>query len=412
MEVRYAYGLFSSEISEFWIPPPAILGKEFSRNRMGKSNRRGFTLIATALCITSLLGMLGLAVDLGRVYIAKNETQSFADTAALAAAMALNGVNFIAAQDAVAGNTKNLWNMGTTSFGSADSAVTTEFAKALPANAFRPNPETWSTTPPSAAGYMFVRVTASAAVQLYLLPAVGTSNAQLVKAASVAGQVPLTSFNSGLLPFSPIQHVGAVASDPPFGMVVGSWYTLRYPGAAPFASSDLCPGDQGDSTFLTAANRQTPDERGFYQNPQESLAAAQVVDGVMKFPVVFPGKITMSGGAMDAALIALNKRIDFDTDHVSTTYAQYQSNIFNGKRVGNGFRLAGAPVNAGPVGGGGARDIVGFGGFFLSASSTNVYYSAGDRTAWCAEYYGVWNKSGQGAGPGTPGVAYTSVLVQ
>jgi Flp pilus assembly protein TadG len=378
---------------------------------MGKSNRRGFALIATALCITSLLGMLGLAVDLGRVYIAKNETQSFTDTAALAASMALNGANFTAAQDAVAGNTKNLWNMGTTTFGTAGSAVTTEFARALSANAFRPDPATWTAAPPTAFGYMFVRVTASAAVQLYLLPAVGTSNAQLVRAASVAGQVPLSSFSSGLLPFSPIQHASAAESSPPFGLGVGSWYTLRYPGAAPFSSSDLCPGDQGDSAFLSAANRQGPDERGFYQNPQESLAAAEVVDGVMKFPVVYPGKITMSGGALDAALIALNKRIDFDTDHVSTTYAQYQANIFNGKRVGNGFRLVGAPVNAGPVGGG-ARDIVGFGGFFLSASSTNVYYSAGDRNPWCAEYYGVWNKAGQGAGPGTPGVAYTSVLVQ
>jgi len=76
------------------------------------------------------------------------------------------------------------------------------------------------------------------------------------------------------------------------------------------------------------------------------------------------------------------------------------------------FCLVGAPVNAGPVSGGGARDIAGFGGFFLSASSTNVYYSAGDRTAWCAEYYGVWNKAGQGAGPGAAGSAYTSALVQ
>jgi len=41
----------------------------------------------------------------------------------------------------------------------------------------------------------------------------------------------------------------------------------------------------------------------------------------MKLPVVFPGIIGMSGGAMDAALIALNDRINFDTDRLSTTYA-------------------------------------------------------------------------------------------
>ena len=232
----------------------------------------------------------------------------------------------------------------------------------------------------------------------------------MVRATSVAGQVPLTSISSGLLPFSPIAHSAAMTTNPPFGLAEGKWYTLRYP--AKFSSSDLCPGDQGDAAFLVVANQQPPSERGYYQDPQESLAGAAVVDGVMKFPVLYPGKITMSGGVMDAALMALNERISFDTDHISTTFAQYQANMFNGKRVGNGFRLVGAPVNTGLAAGGGARETVGIGGFFLSAGSTNAYYPAGDKAAWCAEYYGVWNKAGQGAGPGTPGTAYTSVLVQ
>jgi len=191
-------------------------------------------------------------------------------------------------------------------------------------------------------------------VQLYILPAVGTSRAQLVRAASVAGQVPLTSFNSGLLPFSPILHASAAAANSPFGLAVGNSYTLRYPGASPLA---------------------TPGERGFYQ-----------------LPVVFPGTIRMSGGAMDAQLIALNERIDFDTDHLSTTYAQYQANVFNGKRVGNGFRLVGAPVNRGPAAGGRTRDITGFGGFFLSSSSTNVYYSAGDKVSWSPAFCLLFNE--------------------
>ena len=77
---------------------------------------------------------------------------------------------------------------------------------------------------------------------------------------------------------------------------------MRYPAASPLANSDLCAGDQDDSAFLTLVNKQTPGERGFYQDPQESLAGA-VVDGVMKLPAVFPGTIRMSGGAMDAALM-------------------------------------------------------------------------------------------------------------
>ena len=88
------------------------------------------------------------------------------------------------------------------------------------------------------------------AVQIYILPVIGTSRAQLVKAASVAGQIPLTSFKSGLLPFSPIVHASVVTANPPFGMVVGQSYTFRYPGSATFANGDLCPGDMVRSSFF------------------------------------------------------------------------------------------------------------------------------------------------------------------
>ena len=364
------------------------------------NGRKGSTLIATGLCVTSMLGMLGLALDLGRVYIAKNETQTFCDAAALSAAMALDGGGFTAAGNAVAQSTANKWNLGTASFAAAseNTSVLTEFAKPQPTEPSKPDERTWSATPPSAAGYLFVRVTTQVTLPLYILP--GTN--QRVRAASVAGQVPLKSFSGGLLPFSPIQHTG--------GLVAGKSYTLRYPASV--SASDLCPGDQGDAAFVSAATSQPPDERGFYEDPQEPMLGKAIVDGVLPFPVIFPGKIKMSGGAVPAAQTALNERINFDSDRTSTTYAQYQANLFNGKRVGNGFRLVGAPLNSGAVKVGGPRDIVGFGGFFLSASPTQVYYSPGEKTAWCAEYYGVWSKAARGSGPGAPGVAYTSVLVQ
>jgi hypothetical protein len=350
--------------------------------------------------------MLGLGLDLGRIYIAKDETQTFTDAAALAAAMALDGISLAPARNAATANTMNKWNLGTASFTASgnDTDIRVEFARPLTANASAPDDHTWSDTPPTAAGYTFVRVTASANLPLYILPVVGAGRGQTVRAASVAGQVPLNSFAGGLLPFSPIRHAG--------GFTVGKWYTLRYPGPSSFAATDLCPGDQGDAAFLAAANSQTPGERGYYEDPQEPMLRNAIVDGIFPFPVGFPGKIAMSGGPVSAAQTALNDRINFDSDHTSSTYAQYQANRFNGKRVGNGFRLVGAPINAGPVKGGGARDIVGFGGFFLSASATQVYYPAGEKRAWCAEYYGVWSKAGLSSGPGVAGVAYTSVLVQ
>src|SRR6266513_5359260 len=108
---------------------------------MRTTDRKGFTLIATGLCITSLLGMLGLALDLGRVYVAKNETQSFTDTAAMAAVLKLNRVSFTAAQNAVLNNTKNRWNMATAAFTASggNTTITTEFARPHPANDFYPD---------------------------------------------------------------------------------------------------------------------------------------------------------------------------------------------------------------------------------------------------------------------------------
>jgi hypothetical protein len=379
------------------------------------SNRKGFTLIAAGACVFTLFGMLGLALDLGRVYITRNEAQSFTDTAALAAALALNGVSFAPAHAAIARNTRNQWNLGTSIFSAAgsDTTITTEFARPQAANDFRPDESTWSTAPASAAGYTFVRVTATATLPLYILPVVGTGASQTVASMSVAGQVPLNNFNSGLLPFSPIQHSSAAAAHPPFGLVVGQWYTLRYPGGARFTENDLCPGDKGDPAFLDLINLQVSDQRGFYQNPEASVARDEIISGVMERPVTFPGTIWMAGGAMNTAMAALNTRIDYDTDNVSTTFDEYQANLVNGERVGNGFRLVGAPINFGPADDtGGDREIVGFGGFFLSNSSTDVYYSGGGGSPWCAQYYGVWVKGGQGQGAGKPGLAYVAVLVQ
>jgi len=377
---------------------------------------KGFILIATGVCIVSLFGMLGLAVDLGRVYIAKNETQSYTDSAALAAALRLNGVSFTPARAAVTGNTKNQWNLGTTIFTTSggNTTITTEFARPLALNLSAPDPATWETSPATAAGYTFVRVTATATLPLYILPVVGSNLTQGVRSATVGGQLPLYSFSSGLLPFSPIYHPDTATTANPSGFTVGNWYTLRYPGGATFTNSDLCSGDQGNPTFLALANSQVSDERGFYQDPAASVARGEIINGEMVYPVTYPGTVTMSGGAMNTARDALNDRIRFDTDQTSNTYAQYQANVdANGDRIGIGFRLVGTPVNAGPIPGGGPRNITAFGGFFLSAAPTgDVFYSSGGGSPWCAEYYGTWSKGSQETGAGQPGLAYVTQIVQ
>ena len=48
-------------------------------------------LIAMSVCMFLLLAVIGLAFDLGRVYIARNEAQIFTDAASMAAAQQLDG---------------------------------------------------------------------------------------------------------------------------------------------------------------------------------------------------------------------------------------------------------------------------------------------------------------------------------
>ncbi len=73
-------------------------------------------LVTMALTAAGVIAVAGLAVDLGRVFIVKNEIQVYADAAALAGAMALDGTTtgIQNAASAIAAS-GNKWNFGTTS---------------------------------------------------------------------------------------------------------------------------------------------------------------------------------------------------------------------------------------------------------------------------------------------------------
>ena len=88
----------------------------------------GFTLVTVTLGILVMIGMTGLAVDVGRMYIAKGETQTLVDSASLAATLELDGTadGLSRARARVASNS-NKWNFNTNSF----SSVTTTFAQNL-----------------------------------------------------------------------------------------------------------------------------------------------------------------------------------------------------------------------------------------------------------------------------------------
>src|SRR5437764_1386195 len=232
-----------------------------SVERTSNPGERGFVLIACMVCAVVLFGMAGLAIDLGRMYITKNEAQSFADSAALYAAQQLDGTTSgLTNADNTVKNNPNAWNFGTTAF----SGTITEYSVDGSTN--------WQTSDKfgaaAAVNIRYVRVTPVVNnVALLFLPVTGTGTTATVKAQAIGGQVLLgcTSCGGGsggpgastappvIFPYSPIANVNATSSSQlpttgdPFGFTPGSQYDLKWPANAKVgtlgADKVPCAGD-------------------------------------------------------------------------------------------------------------------------------------------------------------------------
>ncbi len=107
----------------------------------------GVILLVFAVLVFGIVGICGLAIDLGQMYVAKGELQNYTDAASIAAALKLDGTtNGITQATSEALNNVNTWKFGT---GSA-SNVTVEFSTAVD-GAYIANPLT-------GVGYRFARV--------------------------------------------------------------------------------------------------------------------------------------------------------------------------------------------------------------------------------------------------------------
>ena len=148
-----------------------------------RKQQKGFVLIAMSVTLVLLLGMIGLAFDLGRVYIARNEAQVFTDAASMAAAKELDGsvAGLQRARDAVA-KLPNRWNLGTEDF----SGVVVEFSDSIGPGA------RWQRAPRSAGDILYARVTApDNHLSMTFLRAVGSPESITVPARSVAAIEPV-----------------------------------------------------------------------------------------------------------------------------------------------------------------------------------------------------------------------------
>jgi len=345
--------------------------------RRRSASQRGFNLLATGVSISAVVATVGLATDLARMYVVKNEMQAYVDAAAMAACYELDGtLDGIANAQAVAASgpngadTPNRWDFATKTV----TGVQASFAQTFTGS--------YLASPANAADYRFVRVTASATVPLYFLtivPQVGAS--RTVQASAVAGQAAATSIGEGAAPFSPDAHVPA---DPDFGFTRGQKYTLRWPPSG-HRDKNYCPGDEGFTPGGGSADRGYID---LGQGNGNSALHNTIVnnDYYLEYPLTVGSVINHVTGEKNVNP-AMQERFTQDTDTAASTYAQYN---------GNGRRLLVVPVNNG----GDPSVVVGFGAFLLPPSAcgnSNV-------TPCCGEYVGPAVISGKKKGGGGSGM--------
>ena len=323
----------------------------------------GFVLISAAGGILAIIGMLGLATDVGRLYIVKTELQGNADLAAMAAAYALDGTaqgivkaRSLAQNGFGAGAPLNRWNFATqtvstpqVTFGTLSGAI-------------------YTSAPANPVGVIFVQVSVAQTLRLFFLPIMPSISANsTVSATAIAGQAVRSTLGNGLAPFSPSAHNPA---DPNFGFTIGGNYTLKWPPPGQQGKPGTsCSGDAGFTP------NHTIDQRGFMDvglGSGNSVLHDAIVNNDFNLPSALSigSAVPMVTGNKDVAP-AVVERFNQDTDRTAATYSSY---------AGNGRRILMAPVNDNTP----TPHVAGFGAFLLHPGAC----MGGNSGVCCGEYIG------------------------
>ena len=370
---------------------------------MRRRDERGFSLVLLSLSLFVMLGMLGLAIDVGRMFVYKSELQTFADNSAMAAIAKMDGsqagvqgANSMALTGPDGASLANKVNFDSTTISTVTTSYATSFSGTYDSYATASSPTTNS--------YRFLKVVASANVALNFLPVLpGISNLYTVSASAVAGQQATSSLtNGGLMPFAPDAHNQADTKN--FGLTPGVQYSLKWDGS----NNTTCAGDAG---FTPPGN--PPSEHGFVdigEGNSNSNVRTAIVSGGYPNSGSSPSSISsgdtlggVPGNRGSSIFDALNTRAGQDTDDVSTTWAQYEAS-----GTGNGRRVVTVAIGGTWSGNGNNAQttILGFANFLLNTS-----YS-GSSGPICATYIGPADTTGSSSG-GTDGTKiYSNVLYQ
>ena len=244
----------------------------------------------------------------GRMFIVKNETQVFCDSASLRATKELDGtVEGLARARISPASNRNRWYFGTLPF----TSYSVSFAKE------KEGP--WEANPPDAKDYTFANVDANVSMPLFFMPVVTTALPALpwgaaflnlssfttsIRGRSAANQQPKTGFREGLFPFSPFAHDD---DGPHFGLVPGQRYTLRW-ASNPKLNNNVCPGDNL-ANIIELAGAGGGEERGYIEE-RSSAVIRRAIEGDYQIAFREIGdSVEMTGGAKQTQLTSIINRV-------------------------------------------------------------------------------------------------------
>ena len=383
-----------------------------------RARQRGFVLMTMAAGAVAIFAALGIAFDLGRTFVAKNELQNYCDSAALAAALQLDGTTtgISNAQTAVT-NSANSWNLGT----STVSSPTVTFATS--------SSGPWSSSPNPATNYSYVKVWASVSVSVYFMPVITANFRQPVNSYAIAAQVAITNFTQGLAPYT---AVATNTTPPNFGLTVGNSYTIQWPAMNASLTgfvSNPCAGDQADGSPQEIINYWANANSGYWGSTSNSTIQAEILDviqlqavsvGTNIEPILTNGQKQSESGYLDqranqdisTAYVSFNRgngngNISYDPSaQASAMLDSYNSGDHNGRRL--------LPVPIVLPSSTANTTVVGYGLFLLyanGASSDFYARSTNGNNPYCAVYAGAYNVGSQGTGTGgTTGATYVKLM--
>lgn len=369
-----------------------------------KRGEQGFTLVTLSLSAAVLIGMLGLAMDAGQMFILKNELQTFADASAMAAISKLDGTqtgvqlaNNVATAGPLGTTRPNGYKFDTIAISNVTATYATTFAGTYDSYATASSSSTNS--------YRFVKVSATQNLSLNFLPVLpGMASSLAVSASAVAGQGEQSTVSGGgLIPFAPDAHNQADTTN--FGLTPGVQYSLKW---AAGNNNTTCAGDAGFTPPGTP-----PSEHGFVDigegtgtgNLRKAIEYGGYPNANSTPSSVGGGQDLISdpGTRGSSIFISLNNRAAQDTDDASTTYAAYLA-----AGTGNGRRVVTVPIVGtwSETGANANAPVLGFANFFLNTS-----YS-GNSGSICATYIGPGDITGNGSGGSDSTKIYVNYLYQ